>query len=500
MPYSHKGYGYSPIEKKIFKIVEETIKNHRMFEPQDSVLVGVSGGPDSVALLNVLLKIASGLSLTLGVAHLNHGIRNIDSDRDAEFVASLARKLKLPFYNKKKDVLSYKKHHKLSLEEAARRVRYEFFHQIAGENKYNKIALGHQGNDNAELVLMYLFRGSGPTGISGIPPIRDNFSQYGIIVRPFLGLTRHEIMDYLTAKKLEYVTDTSNEDTKFLRNKVRSELIPLLKESYNPRIVETLNRLSSIIRSEEEWIEDIITPIYGDVILYSEEREIALSIPQLDRIHKAPKRRIIRKAIESIKGDLRRITFSHIASVIKLLENRASAFGGLDFPNGITVTKKEDALYISSGDKVRSKKRSDSENSNRFLFEYAISKPGLKPESLCIKEAGFLLSFSVIGAKNIADVQSAGQQVAFFDINSLAFPLVVRDFRHGDRFIPFGMTGSQKLKNFFINNKISRTKRATCPVLLSANKIIWVVGYRQSEFGKVTRTTQNILKVQLSLA
>ncbi|MEA3438043.1 MAG: tRNA lysidine(34) synthetase TilS [Thermodesulfobacteriota bacterium] len=499
MPYSHKGYGYSPIEKKIFKIVEETIKNHRMFEPQDSVLVGVSGGPDSVALLNVLLKVASELSFTLGVAHLNHGIRSIDSDQDAEFVASLAKKLELPFYIKKKDVLSYKKHHKLSLEEAARRVRYEFFHQIAGENKYNKIALGHQGNDNAELVLMYLFRGSGPVGISGIPPVRDNSNKYGIIVRPFLGLTRHEIMDYLTAKKLEYVTDTSNEDTKILRNKVRSELIPLLKESYNPRIIETVNRFSSIIRSDEEWIEGIITPFYEDIILYSKEKEIALSIPKLVRIHMSPKRRVIRRAIENIKGDLRRITFSHIVSIIKLLE-RVPAFGSLDLPGTITVIRKEDTLYISSGEKVRPKIGSHSENIERPLFEYTIREPGLKPESLCIKETGFRLRFSVISAKKIAKIQSAGQQVAFFDMNSLDFPLFVRNFRHGDRFTPFGMTGSQKLKKFFINNKISRTKRASCPVLLSANKIIWVAGYRQDEFGKVTQSTGNVLKVQLLLA
>ena len=499
MPSSHKSYGNNPIEKKIFRIVEETIKNHKMFDPQDSVLVGVSGGPDSVALLHVLLKIASGLSLTLGVAHLNHGIRGNDSDLDAKFVASLAGKLKLPFYIKKKDVLSYKKHHKLSLEEAARRVRYEFFHQIAGENNYNKIALGHQGNDNAELVLMYLFRGSGPTGISGIPPVRDNFSRYGKIVRPFLGLTRHEIVDYLAEKKLKYVIDLSNEDTKFLRNKVRNELIPLIKESYNPRIIETVNRLSSIIRSDEEWIEDIITPFYEDIILYSKEKEIALSIPKLIRIHMAPKRRVIRKAIENIKGNLRRITFSHIASIINLSE-REPAFGSLDLPDSITVTRKEDTLYISSGEKVRPKTGSDLENIKRSLFEYTINKPDLKPKSLCIKETGSRLRFSVISAKNIADIQSAGQQVAFFDMNSLAFPLVVRNFRHGDRFIPFGMTGSQKLKNFFINNKISRTKRADCPLLFSANKIIWVVGHRQGEFGKVIQSTVNVLKVQLSLA
>lgn len=499
MPSSHKSDGYNPIENKILRIVEETIKSYRMFKPKDSVLVGVSGGPDSVALLHVLLKIASGLSLTLGMAHLNHGIRGIDSDREAEFVASLAGKLKLPFYTRKKDVLNYKKNHKLSLEEAARRVRYDFLHQVAGENKYHKIALGHHANDNAELVLMYLFRGSGPSGISGIPPVRDVFSQYGEIVRPLIELTRHEIMDYLAVKKLEYVTDISNEDTKFLRNKVRSELIPLIKESYNPRIIETVNRLSSIIRTDEEWIEEMVTPLYEDIILYSKENQIALSIPKMVRIHMAAQRRIIRRAIESIKGNLRRITFFHITSVIKLLK-RAPAFASLDLPGTITVTRKEDTLYISSDEKVRSRTDTDPENIEKPFFEYTVHKPGLKPESLYIKETGYRLSFCAIGAKNMADIQSAGQQVAFFDMHSLAFPLVVRNFRSGDRFTPLGMTGSQKLKKFFINNKISRTKRANCPVLVSADKIIWVVGHRQSELGKVTQSTGNVLKVELSLA
>ncbi|NNK84196.1 MAG: tRNA lysidine(34) synthetase TilS [Desulfobacterales bacterium] len=496
----HISDGYNPIENNILRIVEHTIKSQRMFETQDSVLIGVSGGPDSVALLHILCKIAVKFSLTLGVAHLNHQIRKADSDRDEKFVASLAENLHLPFYNQKKDVLSYKKDHKLSLEEAARRVRYEFLHQIAGENKYNKIALGHQGNDNAELVLMYLFRGSGPTGLSGIPPVRRSFSPYGIIVRPLLGLSRHEILDYLSKKKLEYVTDTSNQDTKFLRNRVRNKLIPLIEKSYNPRIVDTLNRLSSIIRSDEEWIEDIITPFHKDIILSAEETKIALSIPKLVKMHLALRRRIIRKAIQCVKGDLRRITFSHNASIIELLEKNPPGFGCLDLPGGITVNKEEDILYISSGKNVRSKIKSGSEKGKKPLFEYAIYQPGLIPESFCIKETGSHLSFAVISAKDIGDIQSAGQQVAFFDMDSLAFPLVVRDFRHGDRFTPFGMSGSQKLKKFFIDHKISRTKRATCPVLLSANEIVWVVGYRQSEFGKVTRSTQNILKVQLSLA
>jgi tRNA(Ile)-lysidine synthase len=497
MPPSHKTNGHNPIENKILRIVEETIKNHKMFEPQDSVLIGVSGGPDSVALLHILCKIGAKLSLSLGVAHLNHQLRKVDSDRDEKFVASLAENLHLPFYNQRKDVLGYKKRHRLSLEEAARRVRYDFLHYTARENEYNKIALGHQANDNAELVLMYLFRGSGPTGISGIPPIRNNATPYGTIVRPLIKLFRHEILNYLSAKKLDYVTDTSNQDTKFLRNKVRNELIPLINQSYNTRIVETVNRLSSIIRSDEEWIEEIITPLYKKVILYIEEKKIALSIPKLGKLHRAAKRRILRKAIQNVKGDLRRIAYSHITSAVKLLES-GPVLGSLDLPDDITVTKTEDSLCISSGVKVRSNNKP--ENGKKHLFEYTIQRPSLTPVSLYIKEAGSRLSFSVISAKNMENLQSAGQQVAFFDMDCLAFPLFLRDYRHGDRFTPFGMNGSQKLKDFFINNKISRSKRSTCPVLLSANNIIWVVGYRQSEFGKITRTTRNMLKVQLSLA
>ena len=150
MPFSHKSDGYNPIENKILRNVEHKIKSHRMFETQDSVLIGVSGGPDSVALLHILCKIAAKLSLTLGVAHLNHQIRKVDSDRDEKFVASLAENLHLPFYIQKKDVLSYKKDHKLSLEEAARFLRYRFYFNVAEQEDFTKIALGHHSDDNAD--------------------------------------------------------------------------------------------------------------------------------------------------------------------------------------------------------------------------------------------------------------------------------------------------------------------------------------------------------------
>ena len=195
-----------------------------MVQNGDAVLVAVSGGADSVALVYILLELAPQYSFRMAIAHLNHCLREKESDRDEAFVASLAKKLELPFYIGREDVLRYQKRHRLSLEDAARQVRYRFYDSIAAKYGYGKIALGHHADDNAELVLMNLLRGSGPLGLSGIPPVRDNR-----IVRPLINLRRSEIMDYAAVKKLDYVTDSSNWNLKFHRNKIRARLIPQLK-------------------------------------------------------------------------------------------------------------------------------------------------------------------------------------------------------------------------------------------------------------------------------
>jgi tRNA(Ile)-lysidine synthase len=219
-----------PVEKKIVRTVKQAIAEHSMFQTGDRVLVAVSGGADSVALIYLLETLAPLFSFRLAIAHLNHCLREKESDRDAEFVLRLAQKLNLPVYLEKKDVHKYKRRHKLSLEEAARQVRYRFFNQVAKENGFNKIALGHHYDDNAELVLMFILRGSGPLGLSGIPAVRGDK-----IVRPLINVRRSEIIDYLTEKKLEYVSDTSNTDLNHQRNKLRHDLIPNILTSYNPR-------------------------------------------------------------------------------------------------------------------------------------------------------------------------------------------------------------------------------------------------------------------------
>ncbi|MCP4106815.1 MAG: tRNA lysidine(34) synthetase TilS [Desulfobacteraceae bacterium] len=478
------------------KTVEQTIAEYRMFQTGDSILAGVSGGPDSVALLHILLAIAPGYSFKLGIAHVNHSLRQEDSDNDAKFVISLAKELNLPYYITKKDVQKYKNTNKISLEEAGRLIRYAFYEDVAEKNRFNKIALGHHADDNAELVLMYLLRGSGPVGISGIPPVRN-----GNIVRPLIKSTRSEIMDFLDAKGLKYVSDKSNKDTKYLRNKIRCHLIPTLKTSYNPKIVETLNRLSSIIRFEDKWIEDTVEPVYNDCVISEDSSKIAISVQKLGRLHTAAKRRIIRKAVADVKGDLRRIAYTHTDAVINLIQK--SVRGSLDLPDNIRIELKDNTLCFSKVDCSKTKRRSQG-SASPLTFEYTI----IKPETIYIKEANAYLKFSETDIENIpgflktgkpypTDQEPATRAFNYFDADKLSFPIKIRNFLPGDRFTPLGMTGTQKVKKFFINNKVSKNWRTKCPILLCQGKIICVAGYRIDESVKISPSTRRILKIEV---
>ena len=475
---------------KLLRIVEQTITDYEMFEPKDSVLVGVSGGPDSVALLQALITLTPKFDLRLGVAHLNHSLRLQESDNDARFVASLADKFDLPFYIQKVDVRKFQIDNKLSPEEAARRLRYNFYWETASKNGFNKIALGHHCDDNAELILMNLFRGSGPLGIAGIPPKRDEQ-----IVRPLIRLKRSDIIEFLESKELKYVSDRSNLDPKYLRNRIRHHLIPLLQTSYNPKIIETLNRLASIISLEEKWLDDIIQPVFNTAVLTEQENNLGLSVPKLDGIHPAALRRVMRKAIQKIKGNLRRITYVHIDSATRLLEKEPGNWS-LDLPDRVRIRRRESVLFISKETKALRDLKLKSGPDEPLAFEYHITQP----ETIFVKEINAKIKFSEIRAAALPDFRRAGHQTGFFDMNRLSFPLVIRSFRPGDRFTPLGMRGTQKVKKFFINQKVPKDQRSKCPILLSQGKIIWVAGYRIDESVKVMPSTDKVLRVELLLA
>jgi tRNA(Ile)-lysidine synthase len=478
------------VEKKILRTVRQTIAAHRMFAAGDSVLVAVSGGADSVVLAQVLVTLAGDYSLRLAVAHLNHSLREKAADRDAEFVAAFARRLNLPVYIEKKDVRAYQRRRRLSLEEAARQVRYEFFNKVAARCGFNKIALGHHGHDNAELVLMNLLRGSGPLGLSGIMPVRD-----GKIVRPLIGLKRSDIRAYIAEKNLPHVTDASNADTSLRRNRIRHQLIPELENNYNPAIVDTLNRLGSIMRAEDEWIEDHLSPVFKKCAAVKRSGAVSLDIARLRPLATAAQRRIVRKAIFCVKKDLRRITLLHVDAVLNLVE-KGPEHGCLNLPQGIQAARNAAELTIAAGRPSPSTNQGRRAGPGTADYQYTIRRPG----TLGIQEAGVFITLTEIGVEDVPELKNIGRRLAFFDRASLQFPLVVRNIRPGDRFSPLGLNGSQKVKKYFNAHKIPGLQRRKCAVLLSEGRIIWLVGHQIDNCVKLGPHTRQVLKAELLLA
>jgi tRNA(Ile)-lysidine synthase len=479
-------------EYQILQKVEQTVESYGMLQQNDAVLVGVSGGPDSVALLHILVRLASKWNVTLGVAHLDHTLRKTESARDAQFVASLSHALSLPFYLQHTDVAAHAEQAALSLETAGRRARYAFYFETAQKENFNKIALGHHADDSAEVVLINLLRGSGPLGIAGIPPKR----RPGII-RPLIDLKRADILQFLEKNKLSYVIDASNENPVFLRNRIRHQLLPHLADTYNPNVSNALNRLALIARSEEEWLDSLVSQAFQTIAQPFEDR-IELSIKPLTSLHVACQRRLLRKAVLHIKDDLKRISYRHIQAVIQLLHH-GQKVARIDLPNGLTVRRTPDTLLICR--KPLPQNRSDLKiKADAPRFVYRIHDATRKPQTLLLKEIGMLFKWRRMAAAELQSPAVFGSDSVFCDCDKIVFPLTVRNFQPGDRFRPLGMDGSQKLKKYFINNKIPQKERRRIPILVSGNDIIWIAGHRMGREAKITAQTQNILKMELLLA
>jgi tRNA(Ile)-lysidine synthase len=322
------------IQQALFlREVFETISHFGMIQKKDAVLVGVSGGPDSVALVRVLASLTPGLDLTLGIAHLNHDLRGEEAQRDEIFVRKLSCELGLPFFSETRDIRRLAKQEHLSIEEAGRNARYAFFTKIADTQGFTKIATGHNRDDNAEQVLMNLLRGSGPKGLTGIPPVLENR-----FIRPLIQLPRSRILNFLKEKELAFVLDSSNTDESYLRNKIRHNLIPLLEQNFNPEIKAGLDRLSHILRQEEDFLTDQAQKVLKVCTIEQNKNLLALSIPSLINHHPALVNRVLRLAIIRVKQNLKRITLSHIQDILGFMD-RSESGKSLDLPGQIRVYK-----------------------------------------------------------------------------------------------------------------------------------------------------------------
>jgi len=441
-----------------------------MISEGDRVIVAVSGGPDSVCLLHILHELMDEFHVHLVVAHFDHGLRPAEDESETAFVRSLAQSLKLPFETGKGRLLA--KRDRGSGEEKARNARYAFLERVRKKHKARKIALGHNLNDQAETILMRLLRGSGPAGLTGMPPCRD-----GSIIRPLIEIERREIENYLKAIKFASVTDSSNLKTDCFRNKIRLELMPLL-EAHQPQLAQLLSQTAEILRDEDDYLGRIADAWLTKNMRPSPKPTVRLPIASFLALPEALRRRVIRTGIKKVKENLRRIHWGHVEAIQRLAQSEKPQTL-LNLPGRVTVKRTYDHLIFSAS-AIRKPRP----------FHYALDGPG----NYNIEEIGGRLSVEAV--KNRRGLRLRGSsRTAFLDADEVRFPLTLRTFKAGDRFIPFGMKGRKKLKDFFVDQKVSLEQRYSTPLLCWKDEPVWVCGFRIDDRFKVTPQTKRILKI-----
>jgi tRNA(Ile)-lysidine synthase len=484
------------------KKFKQTIARYDLLGKGEKVLVAVSGGPDSVALLYALMEIKNEFDLDICVAHLNHKLRGRESDQDQKFVKNLASEVDLKFFTKSIDVKKEAKKRKLSLEETARLVRYSYLEDLANRIKADRIAVGHQADDQTETFLMRLLRGAGGSGLSGIPAKR------GKIIRPLLETKKEEIEKFLKEKGQSYRTDSSNLLPNYFRNKIRLLLLPLIKKKFNPKIVDVLNRASNIISSQQQYIEKSCEEIL-DFLCKSKRKMVRLPSARLPstslrdgeqsrtvRTSRSPqkdeivldlkrfvnydiclKREMIRLCVKELNGDSTNLSFDSIERALNLIQRKKSG-RKVKLTGNIwaEVSGKNLAIY----------------KEGKKQYNHPISLPGEKN----LRSLGMKIKSEIVFRSSLPEkIRSKGEEVVFLDWEKLKGPFNLRSRRPKDKFKPLGMEGTKSIADFLIDTKVPRYERDEVMLLTSQGRIAWVVGYRISDEFKVTDKTKKVLKM-----
>ena len=451
------------------------IEQHRLLERGDRLLVAVSGGPDSLCLLHVLRALAPRYDLDLIIAHLDHGIRP-EARREAEAVRSLAAAWSLPFEGAAIDVPAYRSGRRVSASEASRIVRFRFLLEAAKKHGAGKIALGQQLDDQAETVLFNLLRGTGPDGLAGILPRRS----YGPVelIRPLLGITRREIERYCLDHKLEPARDASNLKTDYTRNRIRLELIPYLEKRYNPNLKTSLAQLASLAAADRELLGSEARKMFVEVAGWKKDRLI-MKRAALNALPEALRGRVAYRALlEFVPG--KRISRRHVEQLLRLAEKPGPS-RALPLPGGAQACSNYEQLILSP----------ERIGPGGGFPDMPLQIPGwTRLPGRC---AGVEAFFS-----DPAGLKWPPQpHQAYLDYDSLPGPLELRSRWPGARFHPQGAPGAKKLKDFFIDQKIPRRRRDSCPLVTSGSKVVWVTGVRIAHPYRITGNTTNVLVLEL---
>ena len=459
--------------------------------PGKLLVVAVSGGPDSLAMLYALHHLRDSLGLRLHGAHLDHGLRGDASNADARFVAETFRRLDIPFTLEEADVLTFRQEHRLSLEEAAREARYAFLSRVAAEQGADATALGHTANDQAETVLMHIIRGTGLAGLRGMEAVtrRTCGGREIILVRPLLGVSRRETADYCRALKLEPRQDESNLSLELTRNRVRMELLPLL-EQHNPAILDALVRLSSTAAQDMAYIEAQVDKVWHE-IAREDGDGVALSRDAFSRLAPALQSHLLRRAVLAVKGNLDDLEHNHVEDMARLMVGAAGK--SLDLSGGLRFT----VSYTEA--LLRPKERETGalpplDGQHRLQIPGETLLPGWRVVATILDQHGQLIESPDFNRE--APQSDSLSRVACLDYDSLEGELWVRSRVPGDRFQPLGMSQDKKLQDFMVDSKIPRSWRDRVQLVVSPRGIAWVVGWRIAEWAKVAEKTAHAVELR----
>lgn len=435
---------------------EAFVREQKLFDKNDRVLVALSGGVDSVVLATMMLR--SGY--TFSVAHCNFHLRGEESNRDERFVRSWAEKNKIKLFVAEFDTYEYMQQKGISLEMAARELRYSMFKNLMTSQGFSLLATAHHADDSAETFFINLLRGTGIAGLHGILPKHDN------IVRPLLFATRKDISDFAKANNISFVEDSTNEQTKFLRNKIRHSLFPLLKElcpNFDSVIKKDIDRL----RETEIVFRSVIERLRADII----EKESNICKINIDRLKKLHPIRILLYELLSEYGFNETDSNNVLASLDK-------ESGKQFFSKTHRLLKDRNYLFITP--------LNADQHQERYLLNESQNMVNY-PMHLIIETLEDLTFVNISKDRNIA----------MFDKDMLQFPLVLRHWKQGDAFVPFGMRKSKKLSDFFTSEKYSLIEKQQQWLLCSGNDIIWIVGRRTDNRYRISEKTKTILKIEI---
>lgn len=452
--------------------VVQTITENSMIEENDKIIVAVSGGPDSMCLLHILYTLKDSLKVSLAAAHVNHCLRGKDADDDENFVKKFCETLNIEFYSTKVDVKSLSVEKNISSEMAGRTARYEFFESLKRKTGADKIALAHNANDQAETLLMRIMRGTGSEGLIGIKPVRDK-----IYIRPLINSTRIEIENYCKQYGINARIDKTNLENIYSRNKVRLELIPYIKKNFNEDIISVLNRLSSTMRTDNEYLDNISKKKCEQYCEKNGEKVIIKK--EAFSEHEAILTRVIRKAIIELLGSTYNFERKHVIDIIEIQKHKSGV--AINLPNNINV-------YNNYGDIIIYFKNEEQSKDNGE-YELFIGKQNV------ISNKNIIITMNLLDQNSKINLKR-NDFIRYFDYDKINGKIILRYRRDGDRFTNIGMSGSKKLKDIFIDMKIEKAKRDFIPLICFEDEISWIVGYKVSDKFKVNKNTKKILQIE----